>query len=176
MFKEQLQLVVEPFNILNATGDITNFYEHFPLIIRAIATGKKFKIVRVCFLLLAQLIHLIDNRPDIMRQIAIMAAFTNEVHIEFHNSTIARRVKNMDVVFQNLGNESVNTSRIRHMYHQISDLLDFAVAPDEGDYSSSSSAIPGVVVASSSASSSSADLLAVADSLNITINKLRTIL
>lgn len=166
MFKEQLQLVVEPFNILNATGDITNFYEHFPLIIRAIAAGKKFKIVRACFFLLAQLIHLIDNRPDIMRQIAIMAPFTNEVHIEFHNSTIARRVKNMDVVFQNLRNESVNTSRIRDMYHQLSDLLDFAVAPDgEGDSSSSSSAIPEVVVASSSASSSSsADLLAVADS------------
>ena len=124
LFMDQLHLAVQPFNDLNARGDRTSLYEHFPLMIRVIATGNKHKIVRACFFLLAELIHLIENRPDIMRQIAIMAPYTNEVQIEFHNSTIARRLQHMDVLFQNIRNESVNTSRIRDMYTQVRNMLD----------------------------------------------------
>ena len=70
MFDTQLDLCVEPFNTLNADGDITELYEQYPMMIRLFAVGNKPKIVRAGFFLLAELIHLVDERPDILPQLA----------------------------------------------------------------------------------------------------------
>jgi len=142
--EDQLKLVVEPFDKLNGDGNIRNLYEQFPKIIKLISIGKKPKIVRACFFLLGQLIHLVEKRPDIMRQISIIAPYTTELPIELHNSAIARRVKYLELIFQNIRNESVNSSRIRDMFYQIRGVLEqkgalFEVAKSAGPAGGSSS-------------------------------------
>jgi hypothetical protein len=122
--QDQLRLVVEPFDRLNVDGDISDLYEKFPLLIRLISLGRKPKIVRACLGLLAQLIHMIKNRPDMMRQIAQIAPFTNELTIELHNSTLSRRVKMLEGIFSQIRDESVQCSRIRHMFKGVRDVLE----------------------------------------------------
>lgn len=122
---EMLELCVEPFNLLNGHGDIKPLYESLPLFTKLICVGSKYKIVRACFFLLGQLIHLINNRPDIMHQIALMAPYTNEVIIEFQNSTLQRRLMYLEILFQNIRTESIQTTRARDMYNQIRMALEF---------------------------------------------------
>ena len=70
MLSEDLFLCVSPFNILNGNGYMQFLYEHLPKMIKLISVGNKPKIVKAMLYLLGQLIHMIENIPDLMKQIA----------------------------------------------------------------------------------------------------------
>jgi hypothetical protein len=114
MSDTQLDLCVEPFNTLNADGDITELYEQYPMMIRSFAVGNKPKIVaKSRFFLLAELIHLVDERPDILPQLAESCTCLNEVVIEHNHSILARLLDKAKKEFQILRNASVQVSQDR---------------------------------------------------------------
>ena len=124
MLHNELSLSVEPCRILNTRGDVSVLYKKLPLITKLISVGRKPKIVQACFYLLCQLMHIVKERPDIMKQLMFMGPYTNEVMIEYHNSTISRRVHGLEVLFQNIRNESINSCKIREAYSQLRDMLE----------------------------------------------------
>lgn len=127
----ELKLCVEPFNNLNADGDISSLFESFPHMIKLIAMGDKPKIVKACLFLLGQLIYLIENRSDIILLLGTLAPYLNEVYIEHYNSLLERRLLHKRGDFQQIRNESVNTGRIRFNYEQFSNL--FELNDNDGD-------------------------------------------
>lgn len=114
---------MEPFNTLNADGDITELYEQYPMMIRLFAVGNKPKIVRAGYFLLAELIHLVDNRPDILPQHAESCTSLNEVFIEHNHSILARLLDKAKKEFQILRNLSVQISQDRQRKTSMLELL-----------------------------------------------------
>lgn len=128
ILNDELMLCVAPFNLLNSKGDVSLFYQKFPRLIKLISVGRKPKIVQACFFLLGQLIHIIVDRPDILRQMFVMGPYMNEVIIEYHNSTIARRIQHLELLFQNIRTESVNTGKMREFFMQMKKALELVLS------------------------------------------------
>ena len=55
----------------------------------------------------------------------------SEVIIEYHNSTIARRIQHLELLFQNICTESVNTGKMREFFLQMKKALELVLSPDE---------------------------------------------
>ena len=111
---------------LNREGNIVDLYESFPKLIKIISTGDKMKIVRACYFLLGQVLHWMKSRPDILVQIFKLGPYTNEVFIELHNSTISRRVDHMELLFQNIRDESVDVQFARTFFNHIKAALELS--------------------------------------------------
>ena len=108
--------------ILNREGNIVDLYESFPKLIKIISTGDKMKIVRAYYFLLGQVLHWMKSLPDILVQIFKLGPYTNELH----NSTISRRVDHMELLFQNIRDESVDVRFARTFFNHIKAVLELS--------------------------------------------------
>jgi hypothetical protein len=111
-FDKQLRLGVEPFNKLNGDGFIQPLYEWLPTFLKLFLVGNKNKICKAGLYLLTQSIWAVENRPDVMAQLATMGPLLNEVLIEYHNATVSRRLALLRVEFQDIRDASVNVGRM----------------------------------------------------------------
>ena len=91
-------LCVEPFNNLNAKGNIEQLLTLLPMMTRLVAFGKKPKIVRAFMFLVMQNEHLVEHRPDILVQMAQNCTSLNEVFIEHLHSVVARQTNQNTVL------------------------------------------------------------------------------
>ena len=112
---DQLRLAVEPFNQLNLHGDLTMFFEEYPRMVTLFSVGEKPKIVRAGIFLTAQILHMVENRPDIMQELALNATKINEVFVEHANSLIQREVakRQSDPSFQKVRDASIRILKNR---------------------------------------------------------------
>jgi hypothetical protein len=107
-------LGVEPFLMLNAKGSMHSFFKLYPMLMRLFLAGDKPKIVSASFFMCAEILHLIECRPDIGLQIAQNAMSFNELFIEYLNGIIHNRCENHNVTdFQGLRTQSVASSKER---------------------------------------------------------------
>ena len=110
---EMLEICVKPFDDLNDKGDISTLFEWYPSMIKLFAMGKKPNIVCAGFFLLAQLQHMLQHRPDLIKQIGSICTSLNEVFIEHDNSIIARALEGMLVAFDKIREVSVLVEKKR---------------------------------------------------------------
>ena len=54
----------------------------------------------------------------------------SEVIIEYHNSTIARRIQHLELLFQNICTESVNTGKMREFFLQMKKALELVLSDE----------------------------------------------
>jgi hypothetical protein len=84
------------------------------MVMRLFLAGDKPKIVSASFFMCAEILHLIEWRPDIGLQIADNSALFNDLFIEHQNSIITKNCKRHNVTdFQGVRNQSVASSKKR---------------------------------------------------------------
>lgn len=119
---EQLSLCTAPFNSLNNKGNIEPLLRLYPQLIKLYAVGNKPNIVKTGFFLQAQLHHMIDKRPDLVKQIGKVCTSLNEVFIEHNNSVIARNLVGLMVTFPTIRNTSVLIEKKRQQREDLKKL------------------------------------------------------
>ena len=122
---EQLRIAVEPFDLWNGDGNLKPFLDALPKLVVLYSVGKKPKVVRAALFLVAELVHLNNNRQDILKFLIENAPLLNEVFIEHHNSTIARKLENLsNVDIQIIRNVSIETDRVRSFRNNFTEFLE----------------------------------------------------
>ena len=127
---EMIEISVQPFNELNGEGKLKSFLETLPRLVRLCSVANKWKIARAGLLLIAQIQHLVAERPDMLQLLGEICTSLNEVVIEHANSIIQREaMKRLATNFDELRSASIQTFKKRKDLIAMSTILEIG---DEG--------------------------------------------
>jgi len=92
---DQLSITMSPFHDYIKEGRMLTFYEKFPHMITYLAWYGHTTLIKAYMFNLLCINHWRDNRPDILRKLALMCKWLNDVYIEHHHSVMARILKRL---------------------------------------------------------------------------------
>lgn len=90
MIKDEFSLGIQPFIDLQVHGDLSTLLTKLPLIITAVVAGGREYVVRALVFVLAEMAHLRDNCPGMLKTLGANATYCNEQTVEHKNGRIAQ--------------------------------------------------------------------------------------
>ena len=97
MISEQLSLGIQPFIELQVHGDLSPLLTKLPLMITAVVAGGREFVVRALVFALAEIIHLRDHCPGMLKTLGTNATYCNELPVEHKNGRIVQLMERWGV-------------------------------------------------------------------------------
>jgi len=93
-FENELSLCVQPFESWWENGDTTSFWQNLVRMIGFVSYCNRPKITRHMLHLLHNMLHHVENRPDVMQLLQLNSKHIVEVYIEYANLIVSQQLSN----------------------------------------------------------------------------------